>query len=135
MGYHDDLESEINELKYKVIDAKSDEEVIEAYKNFKYKSVTYILNTYTELNKDEVKETYYYDVLDRVLWIEDDDIEVNSKDLLNFLKFDKGLVKYCEEHLKYDGITALLKYKNQIRYKKELIKEALLRINQYSSQE
>jgi hypothetical protein len=129
MGYHDDLETEINELKYKVIEAKSSNEAMKAYQDFRYTVVTHILHTYTGLNKDEVKETYFYDVLDRVLWIDDDGIKSNSKDLLNFLKFDKGLVKYCEEHLKYDGITALLKYKNQIRYKKELIEEALREIN------
>ncbi len=129
MGYHDDLETEINELKYKVIEAKSDNEAMKAYQDFRYTVVTHILHTYTGLNKDEVKETYFYDVLDRVLWIDDDGIGSDSKDLLNFLKFDKGLVKYCEEHLKYDGITALLKYKNQIRYKKELIEEALREIN------
>jgi hypothetical protein len=129
MGYHDDLETEINELKYKVIEAKSSNEAMKAYQDFRYTVVTHILHTYTGLNKDEVKETYFYDVLDRVLWIDDDGVKSNSKDLLNFLKFDKGLVKYCEEHLKYDGITALLKYKNQIRYKKELIEEALREIN------
>ena len=129
MGREDEIENAISNLKFKVIDAKTYDESVAAYAEFKDLTLAH-QQAYWPLVEESFEnfdEGYFYNLLDRVIDISrEESTGITSVDLAKFFRVDEGLKRYCEVHIQNDGIMAALKYKAQLNFKKNLIAEALL---------
>jgi hypothetical protein len=127
MGYLDELEDNISNHSAKVINAKSADEARAEYIKFGKLLLQRlsISNKNTSFTKEEMKAEYCHAVLDRVLYIYDDEVEVKPDIFVNFLKSDAGLTQFCKEHMEHDGIIGALNYRLQIGNKKAVLEQAL----------
>lgn len=129
MSYEDTVEDVISNSIYAVLSASTPAETASAYKKFKVLSQKQQQRHWRFIKESfkDFDECYFYNVLDRVIGINDDECRgTDAVDLAKFLLADSALTEYCKSHIEYDGVPALLKYKAKIMYKNDLIAEAIL---------
>ena len=121
MSYEDEVEDQISDLKYQVINAQTLVEAKYFYERFK--SLVQEQQKrhwqFTSEHYQNFEEGYFYNVLDRVMDLTIDGFNENEvEDLAKFLRIDEDLKNYCVDHVEMEGMVAGLKYKAQIRNSK-----------------
>jgi hypothetical protein len=129
MSYEDAIDDAISNSIAAVLGASTPAETVSAYRTFKELTQQHQQSYWQFIREsfENFEECYFYNVLDRVIDINNDECrDTDAVDLAKFLSADEALIEYCKSHIEYDGVPALLKYKTKIRYKKYVIAEALL---------
>ncbi len=127
MSYEDLIEDKIADLKYKIMSSTSTNEAKRDYEKYKHLTQEKIKRYWESLKENfyNYEECYCYDILDRVVDLNNEHAFVLSSELAIFMKLDESFKEYCIGVVEDDGIIAVLKHKKQIHFHKNLIKEAL----------
>ena len=129
MSYEDAIEEAISNSIAAVLGASTPAETASAYRTFRELTQQHQQRHWQFIKGsfENFEECYFYNVLDRVIDISNDECrDTAAVDLAKFLLADEALTEYCKSHIEYDGVPALLKYKAKIRFKNDVIAAALL---------
>lgn len=129
MSYNDQVEDQITNLKFQVINADTLDKAMNVYEKFQYlvQEQQKRYWQFTSEHFENFEEGYFHNILDRVINLNFDKInESDVEDLAIFLRIDEEFKNYCLHHVEMDGMVAALKYKSQVlNSKKDVMARAL----------
>jgi len=130
MTYDDEIENEIGYLRHVALQNDTSEEMrLEAYLKMEKLIAEQMERAWTVIgqNFNDFEEALKYDILERYLDFGFAEHNYGTAEgLAQLLQLDAELKRYCEDHINGEGLFGMIKYKERIVNKRELIKDALL---------